>query len=228
MLTSKIKVLQPIVCIFIVLVTQVYAGENISGTVQKGFRVLEMNPTDSPSQMTVYRGDYIKFQYPAELGPLDFTMPEMSYAGKTDPDVEKSAYYKMKKTGTFDFTLGQGFGSIKVIDLIRPNYLEVSAAEAAEIIENLDPFILDVRTQQEYLQINLPGATLIPIQQLQRRIGELELRKHEDIFIYCATGNRSTVAAKILADSGYKRIYNLRFGIFDWARQGYPYTTGRQ
>jgi len=93
-------------------------------------------------------------------------------------------------------------------------------------LNNLHPFILDVRTPQEYRQIHIEGTYLIPIQQLQARIEELESKKHEDIFIYCATGNRSTVASRILADRGFKRIYNLRYGVYEWASQGHPYKTG--
>jgi len=43
-----------------------------------------------------------------------------------------------------------------------------------------------------------------------------------DILIYCATGNRSTVASKILNDSGFKQIYNLRYGIYSWSKEKFP------
>jgi rhodanese-related sulfurtransferase len=53
-----------------------------------------------------------------------------------------------------------------------------------------------------------------------RRVGEHRPGsiRHE-ILIYCATGNRSTVAAKILTASGFNQIANLRYGIaaiFPW------------
>lgn len=203
------------------------AQDNVSGEIRTGFRVLEVDTTHVENRLTVYRGDYIKFQYPENFGPLAFAMPELKYSATLLPDPEKAPFFKMKTTGTYQFSLGESGGTIRVIDLVRPNYTELTAQEASELLNNLDPFILDVRTVQEYQQIHLDGAFLIPIQQLQRRMDELESKKHEDIFIYCATGNRSTVAARILADSGYKRIYNLRYGVYDWAKQGYPYTTGK-
>jgi rhodanese-related sulfurtransferase len=46
--------------------------------------------------------------------------------------------------------------------------------------------------------------------------------RNQDVLIYCATGNRSTVAAKILIDHGFKRIFNLRQGISGWEREQYP------
>jgi len=155
-------------------------------------------------------------------------MEQMKYKGNLQPDPDKSPYYKMKVAGSYTFSLGQMGGTIKVIELVRPNYTEVTAEQAATILDNVKPFILDVRTRAEYMQFNMAGSTLIPIQELQMRIAELEPRKHEDVFIYCATGNRSTVAARILADRGFKRIYNLRYGIYDWAKRGFPYRAAKR
>jgi rhodanese-related sulfurtransferase len=203
------------------------AKENVSGDLSSGFRILEVNPKRADNNFTVYRGDYIKLRYPTSYQSQLFVMSELKYSDALFPQPEKSPFFKMKKAGTYSFTLGDGGGSITVIELIRPNYIEVTASEAAELLKNLEPFILDVRTQPEYEQAHIKGTHLIPIQELQKRIGELESQKHEDIFVYCATGNRSTVAAKILADAGFKRIYNLRYGVYDWARNGYPYQTGK-
>ena len=201
--------------------------ENVSGTISTGFRILIVDPALQDNHFTVYRGDYIKFSYPEKYSSLPFAVPKLKYKGTLVPDPIKAPFFKMKTTGTYAFNLGEGGGNITVIDLIRPNYTEVTAAEAAELLSNLHPFILDVRTPREYEQIHISGSYLIPIQQLQTRIGELKSKKHEDIFIYCATGNRSTVASRILADLGFKRIYNLRYGVYDWARKGHPYAKGK-
>ena len=63
---------------------------------------------------------------------------------------------------------------------------------------------------------------MIPVRNLQTRLRELAPYKNQDILIYCATGNRSTVASKILIDNGFKRIYNMRYGISLWGRENYP------
>ncbi|HID70511.1 MAG TPA: rhodanese-like domain-containing protein [Desulfobacterales bacterium] len=218
--------------LFVILISSVVfcqAGDSeaISGKIITGYRVLDVDPDAKDNSFTVYRGDYIKFSYPEKFATLDFQMPELKYTGVLFPEPEKSPFFKMKAVGTYQFSLGEAGGSITVIDLVRPNYTEVTADEAAEILKNLHPFILDVRTPGEYQQIYIEGSYLIPIQQLQARIGELESKKHEDVFVYCATGNRSTVASRILADLGFKRIYNLRYGVYDWARNGHPSKTGK-
>lgn len=204
-----------------------YANEKISGDIENGFRILDVQPGDHDNDFTVYRGDYIKLRYPDSFQKQLFVINELTYSDTISPQPEKSPFFKMKKVGTYLFQLGQGGGEITVIELIRPNYIEVTASEGAELLKNLNPFILDVRTPQEYEQGHIEGTHLIPIQELQQRIGELKAQKYEDIFVYCATGNRSTVASRILVDAGYKRIYNLRYGMYDWVRSGYPSITGK-
>jgi rhodanese-related sulfurtransferase len=204
-----------------------YAKENVSGDVESGFRFLDVDPKRPDNTFTIYRGDYIKLRYPDSFQTQLFVIDDLKYSDTILPQPGKSPFFKMKQAGTYAFQLGEGGGAITVIELIRPNYTEVTASEAAELLKNLNPFILDVRTPLEYEQAHIEGTHLIPIQELQKRIGELESQKHEDIFVYCATGNRSTVAARILADAGFKRIYNLRYGVYDWARSGYPYKTGK-
>jgi rhodanese-related sulfurtransferase len=130
----------------------------------------------------------------------------------------------MKTPGTYAFSLGDADGSITVIDYRATNYREVTSREAAELIKNEEPIILDVRTPNEYKQGHLHNAVLIPVQELQRRYRELGAHKDREILIYCATGNRSTVASKILIDNGFKHIVDMQGGIYDWSKLNFPVT----
>ena len=58
-------------------------------------------------------------------------------------------------------------------------------AAAFELIRNVRPLVLDVRTSREYKSGHLKGATLIPVQELQGRLTELAAYKNENILIYC-------------------------------------------
>ena len=82
--------------------------------------------------------------------------------------------------------------------------------------------MLDVRTPREFAEGHLEGAMLIPVQVLQARLGELAGHKDEPVFVYCKTGNRSTVAAKLLVDAGHTEVVNLRRGIREWQSAGLP------
>ena len=128
----------------------------------------------------------------------------------------------MKTPGVYPFTLGSAQGRITVLDYRHRSYHEISAAQAAQRIAEAKPLILDVRTPREFEQGHIPGAKLLPVQEFQQRLGELEKFKEQEILVYCATGNRSTVASKILADHGFENIYNMRHGIREWLTEKRP------
>jgi rhodanese-related sulfurtransferase len=102
----------------------------------------------------------------------------------------------------------------------------ISAAQARDLlVAEPDIFLLDVRTPEEYQQIRLDGARLVPIDQLLNRIGELP--KDRSILVYCAVGSRSSQVANYLARLGYPAVYNLYGGIYAWQLRGYPIIQGR-
>lgn len=197
-------------------------GGDISGNLQNGYRVLTVPVEAADILLTVYRGDYIKFDLGSGSGEMMLAIPSLAIQASIKPGLEDAPYFKMKEVGSYPFTLGHAGGVIRVVEFDRPQYAVLTAQEADLLIRNIAPLVLDVRTPQEYGSGHLENAILIPVQELQQRYTELVQYKDADIFIYCATGNRSTVAAKILIDNGFNRIHNLRYGIFDWVRQGYP------
>lgn len=77
-----------------------------------------------------------------------------------------------------------------------------------------DIFVLDVREPYEYEIANL-GAKLIPLGELPKRAGELD--QNAEIIIHCRTGGRSQKAAELLAQNGFKKVWNLAGGITRWS-----------
>jgi rhodanese-related sulfurtransferase len=194
----------------------------VSGKIERGYRILPIEKTSAEVRLTVYRGDYIKFSFdPSVIEPL-LRIPALRVEERLSDDLETAPYFKMKTAGTFAFSLGEVTGEITVIEYRQANYSEVTAEQAAELINNIHPLVLDVRTPAEYQMGHLENSVLIPVQELQSRLQEIEAHKNDDILIYCATGNRSTVAAKILIDAGFKRITNLRHGIAEWQGKNFP------
>jgi rhodanese-related sulfurtransferase len=202
------------------------ADPAISGTVVSGYRILPIQKSTGKIHLTVFRGDYIKFKFDGAFNNPVLTIPALSVEQKLSDNLAEAPYFKMKKTGAFPFSLGQMSGDITVIEYRQPNYREVTAKEAAKLIKNIQPLILDVRTSGEYKRGHLKKAVLIPVQELQSRYKEISGYKNQDILIYCATGNRSTVAAKILIDKGFKRIFNMRYGVYEWSRYKFPVISG--
>ena len=96
--------------------------------------------------------------------------------------------------------------------------LIVSAPDAYQLYQD-DVFVLDVRTPEEYQDGHLPGATLIPIDQLGARYGELP--QNETILVYCRSGNHSLEAVYLLENAGFNRVHSLDRGIKNWIQNGY-------
>jgi len=63
-------------------------------------------------------------------------------------------------------------------------YKDLLTMEAIELIKNDSPLILDVRTKKEYEQGHIKNSKLIPIDELQNRINEIENYKDKKILVY--------------------------------------------
>jgi rhodanese-related sulfurtransferase len=198
------------------------AASHVSGRLVEGLRRLSVPAGEDTLHYKVFRGDYIKFELPPGTSDATLKIPDLGINAVLPPDTGSAPYFKMKQSGRFAFTLGSREGLIEVLDYKPANYREMTAAQTEAFIAQNDPLILDVRTPAEFKGGHLSDAVLIPVQELQRRIGELAPYRNRDILVYCATGNRSTVAAKILIDQGFTRIANMRHGIVDWHQRKYP------
>jgi adenylyltransferase/sulfurtransferase len=79
------------------------------------------------------------------------------------------------------------------------------------------PFILDVREPPEAAICGLPGARLIPLGDLPRRLHELD--PSADIVVHCKSGGRSARAVAMLREKGFTRVSNLTGGILSWIEE---------
>ncbi len=101
--------------------------------------------------------------------------------------------------------------------LIRP-------VDANALIRNDSTIVvLDVRTPAEFSggMGHLANALLIPVQDIDRRIDELQPYKDRQIIVYCRSGRRSTTASEILQKKGYN-VRNLEGGITRWIADSLP------
>jgi len=80
-------------------------------------------------------------------------------------------------------------------------------------------FVLDVREPHEYQICNL-GGHLIPLNDLPKRVGELDASR--EIVVHCKLGGRSAKAVDFLRQSGFSRVHNLAGGIQAWAERVDP------
>ena len=102
------------------------------------------------------------------------------------------------------------------LNVDHPPHSLITPEEARNRLNSDETIILlDVRSEEEFLGEHIPGAILIPMDELARR-AETELADQgRTIIVYCRTGNRSDYAARLLAGLGYVAVYDLG-GIVDW------------
>jgi rhodanese-related sulfurtransferase len=126
--------------------------------------------------------------------------------------------------------LAAGLAILGVMMIFRPLSGEgrVSPAEAQKMMEERkDVLFLDVRTPAEFSgpSGHLEGALLIPVQDLEDRIGELEQYRGKTIVAYCRTANRSGRAVALLKEHGFHAL-NMSGGIVQWNSEGRPVVQG--
>jgi rhodanese-related sulfurtransferase len=66
------------------------------------------------------------------------------------------------------------------------------------------PFLLDVRTPQEFAAGHVPDAVNIPVDDLRSRLGELP--HDQEIAVYCQVGQRGYLATRILRQAGFAAV----------------------
>jgi molybdopterin/thiamine biosynthesis adenylyltransferase/rhodanese-related sulfurtransferase len=82
-----------------------------------------------------------------------------------------------------------------------------------------DVFVLDVREPHEFQIANI-GGHLIPLNDLPKRVGELDREKN--IVVHCKSGGRSQKASEFLQQQGFTRVENLAGGITAWSEKVDP------
>ena len=96
-------------------------------------------------------------------------------------------------------------------------YVNITAEEAKQIMDIEEGYIiLDVRTQEEYDQGHIPGATQISHEEIEEKAEDVLTDKNQLILVYCRSGRRSKIAAEVLVELGYTNIREFG-GIIDWS-----------
>lgn len=85
-------------------------------------------------------------------------------------------------------------------------------------------FVLDVRREDEYAEGHVPGAVLIPLDQLERRLEEVP---EGEVLVICRSGARSAAAVRAMNAAGRTGV-NVAGGTLAWIDAGHPIVTGSE
>jgi len=109
-------------------------------------------------------------------------------------------------------------------------YHSISAKEAEEFLsadgETDHVLWLDVRTNTEFSQRHIPGATVIPVEDLETRYQTEISSTIEKIVVYCAGGDRSRLACDFLSRHDFGNVYHIKDGLQAWSGQTEGNETG--
>jgi len=107
--------------------------------------------------------------------------------------------------------------SVETELLAEAEYRRISPEEALEIMDSCDAVVLDVRTQAEFDGGHIPGAILIPLDEITENAEDIIYRFgiNQVILVYCQSGRRSEIAARALIELGYVNVFDFG-GINSW------------
>lgn len=77
--------------------------------------------------------------------------------------------------------------------------------------------LLDCRQPEEHALAHLPGAVLIPMNELEQRVAELEAHRDDRMVVYCHHGMRSEMVVQWLRARGFPLAQNMTGGIDAWS-----------
>ena len=102
-------------------------------------------------------------------------------------------------------------------------FKRITPKVAKELMEEGNTEVIDVRNPDEYATGHIPGAKLIPVDDLFSRVDELD--KEKRLVFVCSVGVRSALACEVAAACDYSDLYNIEGGTDAWIDSEYPVET---
>jgi hydroxyacylglutathione hydrolase len=96
----------------------------------------------------------------------------------------------------------------------------VTPMEVAAELEAGGVTVVDVRREDEWNSGRIAGARLAPLGRLAEFVANVP--RDERIVVVCQSGNRSAIAASVLAAHGFHSYANMPGGVAEWERAGLP------
>lgn len=108
------------------------------------------------------------------------------------------------------------------IKQVKAEIDEVDPSAVSEVLGADGVVIVDVRESDEWDAGHIPGAKFVTRGHLESRIEGAAPDRSQRVILYCASGNRSALAAKTLTDElGYERVESMTGGYTLWKDRGY-------
>jgi len=93
--------------------------------------------------------------------------------------------------------------------------VEITPEDLKDRLDRGEVLLVDVREPHEWDICHIEGARLIPLSEFTQRLHELD--SASNIVLYCHKGQRSLRALRFLEKAGFRKLWNLKGGINEWA-----------
>jgi molybdopterin/thiamine biosynthesis adenylyltransferase/rhodanese-related sulfurtransferase len=162
-------------------------------------------------------------EHPTITAPIDYEQfcgvpildPKSAEETAAEVNHAKEPAVKPKAADVDDRGLPRGYS-------FKPDW-EITPREVKSMLDRGDKFyFVDCRLPNEYEITNIPGATLIPLQQIQQFGEELKKHKDEKVIVHCRSGARSMQFAQILKQNGFADVKSMAGGILLWNKDVNP------
>jgi rhodanese-related sulfurtransferase len=138
----------------------------------------------------------------------------------------------MKKIflGLFITIFSLGFSQKTIPEVLKKfNKLSVPYITVSELKSKKNLIILDSREPKEFNVSHLRNAKYVGHDKFDSKKITTTLKNRNDtIIVYCSIGVRSENIGEKLQKLGYKNVYNLYGGIFEWKNQGQEIVDGKE
>jgi rhodanese-related sulfurtransferase len=99
-----------------------------------------------------------------------------------------------------------------------PPPLEIDVRTVAAKLSAAEKFLLlDCREPDEYNRVHIAGALLLPMSELDQRVGELASHRDREIVVHCHHGGRSLRVTRWLREQGFPNVQSMAGGIDAWS-----------
>lgn len=171
----------------------------------------------NPHLKPTSREGYMAYIEELKLGPADWMkdVQKANYACARDPTQKwvPTDSHACEIKGTLEKGVND-----QVVVPITPEQLR------AELEKGPAPLLVDVRERTELGGElgHLPGIMHIPLDELGRRLVELEPYKDKEVVTLCRRGGRSQTAGQILQQAGFHHVHFMEGGMTAWKESGFP------
>lgn len=137
---------------------------------------------------------------------LDINLP----AGAEVPSPGSRVRFQIQKDSLTKTKPAQATAVEMEIISEEPQNLSVNINTGVEMLEMIpeNSHLLDARSEGEYARGHIAGATLLPVQEIDK-VADVVPDKSDVIMCYCGSGSRSATAANKLRKMGYKIVIQL-------------------